>query len=232
MRTAAGTPTHLPRRRPVRVVATAIVAVAALALGACASSDDEVVVAETTTTVEAPSTTGSTTTAAPSTTAAPTTAPPSTEPPVETGIVLDASGLTVVPFGASADNTIAALTDALGAPLDDSPMAECPSGADRSVRWTDLQVIFSGGVLVGFAHGARPPSDPITMPLETTEGLAIGDTEADLLAAYPGATVEESSLGTEWYVDGARPGTYLGGLLTGPGGTVTDIWAGDICAFR
>ncbi len=210
----------------------AVLLVGASLLASCGDPDEEVQTAPTTT--GGTTTTGApaSTTTAPSTTQAPgtTAAPPTTDgEPIETGLVLAPTGLTVVPFGSSADNVIEALTDELGAPLGDEA-AECGSGADRTVRFEDLLVVFSGGSFVGYVYAGLPPGSAVEFDLATAEDLMLEATEEELRATYPDVTVEESTLGMEWNVPlGAG---YLGGLLGEDDGAVAAIWAGDICAFR
>ncbi len=216
--------------RSTRVLAVLLLGASLLA--ACGDPDEEVETAPTTTAAASTTSAAPSTSAAPTTTVAPatTSAPTTTEgAPIETGIVLSSSGLTVVPFGASADNVLAALTDELGEPLGDEE-AECPSGADRTVRFEDLLLVFSGGSFVGYTYGALPPGSAVELDLATTEGLVLGASEDELTSTYPGVTIAESSLGMEWTVEESRG--YLGGLLGEDDGVVVAIWAGDICAFR
>jgi hypothetical protein len=64
--------------------------------------------------------------------------------------------------------------------------------------------------------------------LTTMDGIGVGSTRAQLLAARPATTVEDSTLGTEFAV------ADMGGLFedAAPDAKITHLWAGVTCAFR
>jgi hypothetical protein len=201
-----------------------------LALVSCGDDDGGQVQTDptspSTSSTASPSTTeATTTTAAPSETSTP---PPTSEEPIETGIVLADDGLVIVPFGADELNVLSSLEPDLGDP-DASEEAECPSGADQILRYENLTLVLSGGFFVGYVYSS-PAGGELGISLATDEGLVLSAPESELRTLYPDVTIEESSLGTEFFVETDRG--YLGGLLSGPGGVVESIFAGDSCAFR
>ena len=190
----------------MRRVALAI-ALASLLVGAC-SDDDSDESAETSTT-EAIATS--------STTAAPPAAP-----------VLKPGAIDDLAFGASEADVIAAVKARLGAsPEEENTKAECESGADHTVAWLAVLLVFDEGRWQGYSWGGKDP------PAATDQGIRIGSTVAELKAAYPTVDVVESSIGWEWSVE-AGPDLFQTGGLTGQGtdATVDRISSGDICAFR
>jgi hypothetical protein len=146
---------------------------------------------------------------------------------VEQGLVLRPNGFGDIAFGADADRVIAVVNTRLGQPTKDDRSAGCESGADRVVGWSGFYVVFSSGRWEGYRLRST------TVRAATEAGLKVGDTVAELQAAYPTAEIAETTLGDEW---GVEVGTeqFLTGLLTGrrPSDTVVDIAAGDTCVFR
>lgn len=99
---------------------------------------------------------------------------------------------------------------------------ECPAGKLDFLDWKNgLQTTFQDGKFVGWFVDKSGPN-----PLSTAEGLSVGDTRADLVAAK--AEIFESTLGTEFTAG------EVGGMLdgAGAGARVTDLWAGTNCFFR
>jgi hypothetical protein len=168
--------------------------------------------AETTTTVQETTTTETpeTTTSAPpetTTTTTTTTLPPETTTTASPGTVeLHDEGIYAgaewLYFGFDDEAAIAAVTAVLGAPSEDSgwieafssPYGVCPAPVVRGVHWDSLILLFtqadtdfwSGGVPHFYAYNYYGDA----ANLETTEGVAIGDTLARLKAAYPGPKLE------------------------------------------
>lgn len=162
---------------------------------------------------------------------APTAMP--AEPPKPEGplLALDGEGIRLVrpngstallPFGRPTADAVAALSTALGAPVDRGTNSECGAGPTEIVRWKGgFTAMFLEGRFNGWSADRRKG-------LATMNGIGVGSTRAELFAAYSDASVEESTLGTEFSAGG------LGGLLSGAGPTakIETLWAGDICAFR
>jgi len=159
-------------------------------------------VAEATTTTAPPETT---TTAPPETT---TTAPPETTTTAAAPVTVELSdegiyaGAAWLHFGFDDEAAIAAVSAVLGAPSEDSgwieafssPYGVCPAPVVRGVHWDSLILLFTqadtdfwaGGVSHFYAYNYYGDA----ANLETTEGIAIDDTLAQLKAAYPGPKLE------------------------------------------
>lgn len=250
-----------------------MVVIFAVAVAACSPSDEG---AGTTTTsvmtssTEAPTTTTtppSTTTTLPPTT---TTLPPTTTTtetatttsefiplPVELTDEGIQAGPTWLPFGSDDDDTVAALTAALGPPSEDSGWLDsleegwqlfgvCPQPEVRGVSWGEgggvsLQVLFtdgdtdfwSGGVQHFFAFYYSGSSEPTG--LTTPEGIGVGSTLGELKAAYDPADVviEEAFFDPTagyWAYD-VNNWTGLWGFATGQADTdvITSINGGQGC---
>lgn len=159
----------------------------------------------------------------------PTTVPTSrtTSPPAAHPLVLRPNGIGELAFGDGADKVIAVVNARLGQPTKDDRNAGCESGADRVVGWPGFYAVFDRGRWDGY----RMRSTDVRATTEA--GLKVGDTVADLQAAYPTVELMETTLDYEWIVE---VGTehFLTGLLSGraPSDTVVDIGAGDTCVFR
>ena len=187
------------------------VLVAVVVLGACTSSTEETTTTGATTTTAAATTTTAaatttttaaatttTTAAATTTTTAAATTTTTTAPPT---VEVNDEGIRAadewVYFGYDDEDAIAAVAAVLGSPDVDtgwidsfSVYGTCPGPVVRGVEWGGFTMLFtqadtdfwSGGVPHFFAyyHTSTPPS------LQTTEGLAIGMTLADLEAIYGG----------------------------------------------
>ena len=126
-------------------------------------------------------------------------------------------------FGAAQSEALARL-GSLGTPRV-STNAECGAGPMEIAEFPNgLSLLFQEGRFVGWSIDGRSENR-----LTTTAGIGTGgSTRAELEAAYPGATVEESTLGQEFSADG------IGGLLggAGPEARITALWAGTTCMFR
>lgn len=201
----------------------------ALVAGACSPADEgggsTVTSTVNTSTSLQPTTTIAPTTTVPATptsTAAETTtttlAPTSTTsaPVVVTTVELSDEGIQAgsawLPFGSDDDDTVAALTTALGPPSDDSGWLDsltdgwehfgvCPSPRVRGVSWGEgggvsLQVLFtdgdtdfwSGGVEHFYSFFYSGTSAPTG--LTTPEGIGVGSSLGQLKAAYDPAKIE------------------------------------------
>lgn len=207
----------------------------------------------TTTTTSAPA--GSGTTAGPASTAGPATSTtsttttstttPSTVAPTS-ALGLHEYGVGLASFGQSPDAVIAAVSAVLGPPDEDTGWVDafsvygtCPPPEIRGVHWGNLVLLFANGGtdfapagtehFFTYTYYGSPPD------LETTEGIGVGDTLAELQAAYPGATVDESPFDPSsgvWAVD-TNP-VDAGGLFgfasgTSPDATIVSILGGLVC---
>lgn len=129
-----------------------------------------------------------------------------------------------VGFGRPQAEVIATLTQFRGAAPSVSQNDECGAGPLTFAAWDDdLQLLFQDGALAGWAAGSGTPRG-----FKTIKGIGIGSTLAQLRAAHPGVEVATNSLGPEFGADDVY-GLASG---TGPGATVTDLWAGVSCNFR
>lgn len=144
-------------------------------------------------------------------------------------IAPDSGSISRLPFGSPAGQVLDVLDRLLGEGARSPASPECPNQADRAVVWpeTGLQVELRGGELISWS--LQPDSE-----LTTLTGIGIGSTRAELEEAYVIELVD-STLGVE-FTAGPDPGApdAIRGLLSGRGNraTVTDLWAGEICAFR
>ena len=139
------------------------------------------------------------------------------------GFVLSSgSGEDPLPFGSEQGAVLDALTASLGSPTSFGPVEECPPGPAEVATFADgLSATFQDGRLVGWT--VRAPS-----PSTTAGGIGVGSSVADVQAAQPGTTVEETSLGWE-----LSPGPVYG-IVSGPAPTdvVESLIAGTNCIFR
>jgi len=213
-----------------RAIAT-VIAASLLVIASCGDSDTPSTAATTsvgTTTRDAGSVTSTTSTtrtaATTSSTSAPTTSVATTR---VDALVLRPDGIGSLRIGRdSANDVINGLTSLLGAANLDGPVA-CESGSDRTVRWTaiDLTVVFNKGVWAGYLYNAKRQP-----PLTTANGLTIGTSLGVLKAKYPsGLQIFTGSLGPEFSAPDGLRGFASG---TTDSATITQLGAGDICAFR
>ncbi|MCF8505738.1 MAG: hypothetical protein K9G59_12570 [Caulobacter sp.] len=165
--------------------------------------------------------------AAPAEPAAP--AAPAT-PAMPLKLALTGDGLTVVAetgstqllaFSRDKVQTLVTMTRVEPAPGVESVNSECGAGPLTFVAWPGgLTLLFQEDRFAGWT---------VDKPgLTTMDGIGVGSTRAELLAARPGATVEESTLGTEFAV------ADMGGLFDGkgPDAKIDTLWAGVTCMFR
>lgn len=125
-----------------------------------------------------------------------------------------------VPFGSPEDRAIRQISAAFGAPDQRATNDDCPAGPMQVATWNKgLSANFQEGKFVGWT-GA--------VDLKTAAGIGFGSRRADLMNAYPGATIEQSSLGTEFTADG------ISGVLESDASdaAVSDMWAGVSCVAR
>jgi hypothetical protein len=190
----------------VMAVILAVVVIANRGDGDIAAVETTTTVTETTTTTIEPTTTvpettttvtETTTTAPPPDTTTTSTAAPETVALTDEGIY---AGDVWLHFGFDDESAIAAVTAVLGAPTNDSgwvdalssPYGVCPPPVVRGVHWGSLTLLFtqsdtdfwSAGIPHFYAYNYFANEPPVD--LETTEGVAVGDSIGMLKAAYPG----------------------------------------------
>ena len=133
---------------------------------------------------------------------------------------IDIPGTGTIRFGAPVEETIAALSKALGKPpTERGANEECGGGPMTYAQW-------DGGFYVWFSEDKLAGWDD-RGTYKTAGGIGIGSRRADI-ARLPGLTIEDSSLGTE-FASGS-----LGGLLASEAADakVTALWGGYACAIR
>ena len=164
----------------------------------------------------------------------PETPPAPVEQAVMPLVALDADGLRLVDpesgrtrpiaFGDSMETVVDQIV-ALRGPAERSRNEECGAGPLDFASWPDgLRLAFQDGLFAGWAvHGRQPGVEVFT----TLAGLGVRSPRSVLDSAYV-ATVEETSLGTEF----AAAGLY--GILDSdrPDARVEAMWAGVSCNFR
>lgn len=126
-------------------------------------------------------------------------------------------------FGRPQAEIIAMATAVRGRPTGSGRNAECGEGPIDYVDFGNLRINFRNGRFVGWDAS---PGDP---PVRDEWGLGIGSPRNELEDENDAPLrVERSTLGIEFSSGG------YGGLLSSnrPDATVTDLWAGSICAFR
>ena len=198
------------------------VAASLLVLASCGGDDASNTAPATLT--EAPTTTSTTTTSTTTTSPQASTSLTTTRPIARE---LRPDGIGALRIGRdSANAVISELTNLFGVANFDGSVA-CESGSDRTVRWTavDLTLVFNKSVWAGYLYGAKQQP-----PLTAANGLAIGTTVAALKAKYPsGLQIFVGSLGPEFSAPDGFRGFASG---TADSATLTQLGAGDICAFR
>lgn len=126
-------------------------------------------------------------------------------------------------FGADRSEVIDAISSALAAvPTESDGSAECPNFQAKVATWPDLILDFDA--TDRFLSWRLPVGSQLT----DADGLALGSSRSELNSAQL-ASIEESSLGTEFGMKGS-----VAGLLSGPeeDATVVVLWAGELCTFR
>ena len=152
----------------------------------------------------------------------------STEAPVGQGTLLlrgdglalrTSQGTSLIPFGSGTSVVAPALAASVGEPRPRD--VECDQGSRQSLGVDDFDVLFDSDRFVGWAESSGA--------LATEEGLALGDTKAQVQAALPDASFMTSTLGPEF-----TSSSGLGGVLDGDAATslVLGLAAGESCAAR
>lgn len=161
-------------------------------------------------------------------------------------LTLAIDGVGAQRFGQPADPVIAALSGELGPPSDDrtEPAARssyglCPGTEVRVAEWGGFALLFTDGDTV-YAPGGSfrffawrlVDRGAATPPLATAVGIDLGDTAADVRAAYGAdAQVFEDDVAGPAFTVGSRPDQLRGDLTSlTDSGTVVGLAAGAICA--
>ena len=153
-------------------------------------------------------------------TAAPSVAAGATLVLAGDGLALTSGGSTVdLPFGSGTSVVVPALAATLGEPQQMS--VECGQGQRTAVGTGGFDLLFDGDRFVGW--------DEAGSGLATESGLRVGSTRADVVAAVPGATFTQDTLGPEFTSPGG-----LGGVLDGTADTakVVGLTGGETCVAR
>ncbi|HSH44523.1 MAG TPA: hypothetical protein VK966_01620 [Longimicrobiales bacterium] len=134
-------------------------------------------------------------------------------------------------FETPRDTALEVLATILGEPGETGEVADC--AADYATWETGLTAWFARGRFVGWHVRERG--------LATRDGVAIGSTRAELDQAG-GVEVRETSLGTEFTLDGIAGLLQSGAAAAefgesavepdGQGAVVTHLWAGHTCIAR
>jgi hypothetical protein len=151
--------------------------------------------------------------------------------PARPAVVVDGKGVSIVGPGARTVRVAfdrpeaearAAVARALGKPDDIGVNDECGGGPMGFTSWKgSFSLVTQEGRFQGWSLR--------TASIKTSRGMGVGVTRKALTAAYPGTTVEDSTLGKEFVTpDG------ISGLFSGPGqaAKVETLWAGLDCSFR
>ena len=149
---------------------------------------------------------------------------PTPEPsPAPTGpaLTLDGDDLGVTEIGADFPAAVEAVTAALGAPTAEPAEDVACVASEEEVAWGDLRLASSGGELAGWFNRRED--------LASSEGVAVGSTVADVLAAYGDAVALQADT-TDARETFAADGGLSGGLTSeAPDGTVTYLYNG-VCS--
>lgn len=141
------------------------------------------------------------------------------------GLGLDQAGVIVRLAFEQADQATATSTleAVLGEPTATETDLECGPGVLDSVSWDGLDVYFLDDTFAGWYLQEPQPAQ-----MTTTEGVGVGSSRMEVEEAYDDATVEETSLGTEW------SGGGVSGIFSGDTDdtTVEATWAGATCIAR
>ncbi len=139
--------------------------------------------------------------------------------------LVEASGKTHhAGFGVERAVAVKMVSAALGSPIEEAASQDCGEGALGYTTFRDgLSLYFQEGKFVGWDLDGRENGKFTTM-----NGIGIGSTRAELEKSGSEVQVEDSSIGHEFRIG------ELSGLLSapGPGGKVTNLWAGSTCIAR
>jgi hypothetical protein len=142
-------------------------------------------------------------------------------------VMADTGATQPLPFLRPKGQTLVTMTRAELTRGKESVNRECGAGPLTFVEWPDgLSLMFQDDRFVGWTADERGAGS-----LTFMNGVGIGSSRAELVAAFPGTKVEETTLGVEFTLPGDG---RTGGLLNGrdQAAKVTDLWAGVTCMFR
>ena len=136
--------------------------------------------------------------------------------------VAGAGGTERLAFGAGRAQVLARAATLLAAPQEQGQNEECPAGPLSYAQYAGgLQLVFQDSAFVGWA--ARQGS-----AFRTARGIGPGSTLGEVKSAYPAATVQQTSLGTEFSVD-ALYGVFSDSTDQG---RLEMMFGGTNCIFR
>jgi hypothetical protein len=128
-----------------------------------------------------------------------------------------------IAFGTAQQQTLDSIAKARGAATETGDNGECGAGPIfYAIAPGQLTLVFQEQKFAGWSIGSTGDAK-----LTTISGIGIGSKRSALEAAYQ-ATVEESTIGTE-FLAGGISGLFDG---KGPDAKITDIWAGVTCIAR
>jgi len=139
-------------------------------------------------------------------------------------VMTDNGSTRLIDFGLPKAQTLEIITRVAGAPGPETTNAECGAGPMQFVDYPGgLTLLFQNDSFAGWSVGKDSQGRQSTM-----NGVGVGSTRSQLVAAFTGVTVEETSLGQEFSAAG------LSGVLSGPdaNATIETMWAGTSCVFR
>jgi hypothetical protein len=158
------------------------------------------------------------------------TGSPVARPAAGAAVVLAPDGLEVaggaapkrLAFGGAQAGVLADVGAVLGEPTEQGLQEECPAGPLYQTQYASgLQLVFQDSAFVGWFAGQGSA-------FRTAAGIGPGSTRAQLKAAYPAATVQETSLGVEF-----AAGELYGIVADSTdAGAVEVLFAGTNCIFR
>lgn len=239
----------MPLRRVV-LVAAVVVAAACTQETSSPPTTVEVTLPATTTsttTTVAPTTTSTTSTTTSTTTTEPdpttTSSTTTTEVPFVTALVLGQEGLGPARFGAEPNGVIDYVVSFLGSPTADTgwvapdEFALCPGDEVRRIEWGSLRLSF-GDVstfavdrlhLYAWQYGIDGQLGEDPVGLRTEDGIGLGSTVAELLAAHPEAELYEGD--DELFPPGFSITDSFFGFTTGldADDLVTELFSGYFC---
>lgn len=140
-------------------------------------------------------------------------------------VVLAPDGLEVggrrIAFGTPQAPALAEAGRALGAAENQGRQEECPAGPLYQTTYGGVQLVFQDSAFVGWAADSGST-------LRTAQGVGPGSTLGQIRAAYPAATVDQTSLGTE-FAAGDLYGVFTDSTESAP---LEIMFAGINCIFR
>jgi len=146
-------------------------------------------------------------------------------PPPAPSFVIRPDGIGPAAFGAEPDGVVDFVSSVLGPPsrdtgwIDPFEIGPCPGSEIRQVGWNDLLLEFGDVSVVaegrrhfyGYYYGDGSGNAGV-QGLATVDGLTIGSTVADLLAAHPAVSLfsGDEFIGPNFMINDALRGTLTG----------------------